>query len=553
MRSLFRFTLIGAIALLGRSAGALVVMEPSPSRTIEWFVADSELIVRGVVRDVSEREVGRGNTFATVSLAVGDTYKGDPRGKTITFTARNSEARIWLMNGKQGGEYLFFLVRSANHVASRPGAAELAEGWNGAPYAMRDYYAVAPIPIRGEPDKRLYAFTGGIRDFETTQDVIDAIKEEVRRGSVEYRGEFGVLVSPHSEFLKRFPPRQAKEMLGLSYALHSLVIPLDRRAEAAARQWVTSADPVDRWNGVSVLAQFKSEQNAAALRGLLNDPFTSDGSWPRPRGGFELINEDRPGKWREERRPVRRFAWDTLKGWGLAAADAVIGKPVYAAAYPRTWALATPPAATAVLALWVLLRGGRRKRPRLLAGVGGVGFLLLIAAACLWARSHWRIDELAMRGGSGSRLELALMPGGVRVMSIKQWPDPLPVTLTSVPRSSKAQRDWIYHDGSAPVPGRSGRMGFYRDSGYLSGPGLGRGVAYTAWTAPYWAMVALFAIPVAWRGVRVVTAKRQRELGLCPTCGYDLRATPDRCPECGSTFTRPQRTSGSSLVAPIPA
>ena len=39
--------------------------------------------------------------------------------------------------------------------------------------------------------------------------------------------------------------------------------------------------------------------------------------------------------------------------------------------------------------------------------------------------------------------------------------------------------------------------------------------------------------PVAWLHERRLRPRRRRKLGLCPACGYDLRESPGRCPECG--------------------
>ncbi|MGA2582003.1 MAG: hypothetical protein ABSG31_01905 [Tepidisphaeraceae bacterium] len=48
-----------------------------------------------------------------------------------------------------------------------------------------------------------------------------------------------------------------------------------------------------------------------------------------------------------------------------------------------------------------------------------------------------------------------------------------------------------------------------------------------------WAVVLLAAIlPSAWI-ILYLTHRRKFGNGCCRQCGYDLRATPDRCPECG--------------------
>ena len=50
---------------------------------------------------------------------------------------------------------------------------------------------------------------------------------------------------------------------------------------------------------------------------------------------------------------------------------------------------------------------------------------------------------------------------------------------------------------------------------------------------PTWALAVVFAALPAGRVVRWGWRRRRRRAGLCAACGYDLRATPERCPECG--------------------
>jgi hypothetical protein len=63
--------------------------------------------------------------------------------------------------------------------------------------------------------------------------------------------------------------------------------------------------------------------------------------------------------------------------------------------------------------------------------------------------------------------------------------------------------------------------------------------SYRGITVPFWMVpLALILFFVGWYLMRRRPSKLWRIQGLCPSCGYDLRASPSRCPECGAAPAR---------------
>ena len=177
---------------------------------------------------------------------------------------------------------------------------------------------------------------------------------------------------------------------------------------------------------------------------------------------------------------------------------------------------------------------------RLFTLCSAVSLLPLLAACAVWVRSYFVADWVgrfaADGGGSGLASEWVVLtaPGRAHVTRraytfARPVAPPAGATAWETHRAADVLQDWF--DRSS-LPGRIG-FGWGASRKVSSG---GNVIRQRAVTFPLWLPAALAAVlPAAWVRRRLVPWRRARA-GLCAVCGYDLRASPGRCPECGEAI-----------------
>ena len=171
--------------------------------------------------------------------------------------------------------------------------------------------------------------------------------------------------------------------------------------------------------------------------------------------------------------------------------------------------------------LEAILAGMRRRLLRLSTGLS---LAALAAILFLWATSyyryrlfsdHGRILVLVVEADSGTDHWLRVKPPTRGI-----WEDLLPqkhLALAGVriaPLRTINRYEYTYVSGTGTI------QSFTR-------------LRYGLVAVPYWLLALLAAaLPLASLGLSLRNRARRRR-GQCAGCGYDLRETPQRCPECG--------------------
>jgi hypothetical protein len=179
---------------------------------------------------------------------------------------------------------------------------------------------------------------------------------------------------------------------------------------------------------------------------------------------------------------------------------------------------------------------------------GALSLVLCGATAALWARGYFVADVVSAAWvGSGSapvaREVNARCEGGVLLLQAMSRPQPATAA-------------------GPPLLPNDLRWGYRRSRPRLDLPRFARRASPKAggvdrWlTLPCWLLMLPAGAFGGWMLRGWLRTRRAARLGRCSRCGYDLRATPERCPECGQPVAKAtphnppmQRTPTASSVA----
>ncbi len=178
--------------------------------------------------------------------------------------------------------------------------------------------------------------------------------------------------------------------------------------------------------------------------------------------------------------------------------------------------------------------------------------LMVLSASCRWGvelyYQSWDFDPTQHRM-SGSRWSVVLdhgdlLIGSVRTLVPPSLAGPEVVRRERGPGLALASQIW---DPTYMLRGGFGGLGPLRQPirvvcmpglrriGAVSSPTQGDRIdtSIEGFAIPWWLIAALVAAPVGWAIFCYDRGRARAERGLCSRCGYDMRATPERCPECG--------------------
>ena len=169
----------------------------------------------------------------------------------------------------------------------------------------------------------------------------------------------------------------------------------------------------------------------------------------------------------------------------------------------------------------------------------GFSLVVLLGTCVLWVYSTERLHVLTDRNAE-RQLRLKTMSGSLELMratNVTEFGCPSAIPIGRGVRSYPAEAegiigfDLMYHPSRGP-----NFVGSSTESTCL-------GFGWDKWDRgsyrlrlPYWPFLVLSGVLPAFSVFRRTRRTAQTRAGLCSACGYDLRASAGRCPECGKPF-----------------